>query len=108
MGGMRRALTLAVALVAASAVPAQAHDSLTAARLGAEVQVALRKAGVQPASPVAARVFGPRTLRLAIMPILQAGAGARRPTPAELTEGRRRPERAATRARPARSSRRPP
>ncbi len=80
---MRRALSLAVALVAVSAVPAQAHDSLTAARLGAEVQVALRKAGIQPASPVLGRVSGRRTLRLAIMPIQLPGATL--PTTAELT-----------------------
>ena len=45
---MRRALSLAVALVAVSAVPAQAHDSLTAARLGAEVHIALRQAASSP------------------------------------------------------------
>ena len=56
---MRRALSLAVALVAVSAVPAQAHDSLTAARLGAEVQIALRQAGIQPASPAVPRRLGP-------------------------------------------------
>ena len=81
---MRRALSLAVALVAVSAVPAQAHDSLTAARLGAEVQIALRQAGVQPASPAVPRGFGPRTLKLAIMPIQLPGATL--PTTAQLVD----------------------
>ena len=49
---MRRVLSLAaaLALLAVSALPAQAHDAATAARLGVEVQAALARAGVVPAS----------------------------------------------------------
>ena len=50
---MRRVLSLAAALLAVSALPAQAHDAVTAARLGLEVQAALARAGVVPAAAVA-------------------------------------------------------
>jgi hypothetical protein len=49
----------------------------------AVLQAALARAGIQPASPVA-RVSGPRTLKLAIMPIQLPGATL--PTTAELTK----------------------
>lgn len=70
---MRRLLPVAAVLLAVAAAPAQAHDSLTAARLGAEVQVALAHAGIQPASPAAPRAAGPRVLKLVVMPIQITG-----------------------------------
>src|SRR4051812_40912388 len=80
---MRRVLTLAAALLAVSALPAQAHDAVTAARLGAEVQAAMARAGVVPAAAVA-RVAGPRALRLAVMPIQVPGGVL--PSNAQLTK----------------------
>ncbi len=80
---MRRVLTLAAALLAVSALPAEAHNPAVAAHLGVEVQAALAQAGVVPDSPVA-RLAGPRTLQLAVMPI-QVG-DAVMPTPEQLLQ----------------------
>ena len=48
------------------------------------MQIALRQAGIQPASPAVPRGFGPRTLKLAIMPIQLPGATL--PTTAQLVD----------------------